>query len=66
MLVNIIAAGNKVQFVPVQTIYRTAVSTIRPLPDTWRWLRWQFAQRKAAQREILIAPSLAAKSFSAD
>ncbi|TAL04983.1 MAG: glycosyltransferase family 2 protein [Verrucomicrobia bacterium] len=66
MLVAFIAAGNKVQFVPVQTIYRTTVSTIRPLPDTWRWLRWQFSHRKPKPREILIAPGLAQKSFSAD
>ena len=43
MLTAFIFAGKKVEFVPVQTIYKNSASKIRPLPDTWRWLRWQSA-----------------------
>lgn len=41
MLTAAIAAGESVAFVPVQTIYGTCASKIRPLPDAWRWLRWR-------------------------
>jgi glycosyltransferase involved in cell wall biosynthesis len=44
MLVAFIAAGEKVEFVPVQTFYENSVSKINPLADTWRWLRWRLAQ----------------------
>lgn len=66
MLVAFLAAGHKIEFVPVQTIYNNAVSKIRPLPDTWRWLRWQSAQREPHQRKILLAQRAVAKTFSAD
>lgn len=45
MLVAFLAAGRKVEFVPVQTIYKTRTSKIRPLADSWRWLCWRLAQR---------------------
>lgn len=44
MLVAFIAAGKKVEFVPVQTIYENGVSKINPFADTFRWLRWRLAQ----------------------
>jgi glycosyltransferase involved in cell wall biosynthesis len=44
MLVAFIAAGKKVAFVPVQTIYENGASKINPLTDTFRWLRWRLAQ----------------------
>ena len=44
MLVAFFAAGEKVEFVPVRTIYENSVSKINPLADTWRWLRWHRAQ----------------------
>jgi len=66
MLVAFLAAGNKIEFVPVQTIYKNAASKIRPLPDTWRWLRWQFAQCKPHEREIVLAQTATAKTFSGD
>lgn len=40
MLVALARAGARIQFVPVQTIYKTNASKIHPLADTWRWLRW--------------------------
>jgi glycosyltransferase involved in cell wall biosynthesis len=66
MLVAFLAAGNKIRFVPVQTIYKNAASKIRPLPDTWRWLRWQLAQRATPPREILLAKTAVAETFSGD
>ena len=40
MLVKFIRRGFRVEFVPIQTIYRGERSKIRPLLDTWRWLQW--------------------------
>ncbi len=56
MLVNFIAAGRKVAFVPVQTIYKSNPSKIHPLVDTWRWLRWSFKLRNAANPALIIQP----------
>jgi len=43
-LVAFLAAGERVEFVPVQVIYETSRSHICPVRDTWRWLRWRVAQ----------------------
>ncbi|HUD45638.1 MAG TPA: glycosyltransferase family 2 protein [Candidatus Baltobacteraceae bacterium] len=40
MLLSFVQRGFRVEFVPVQTIYRGERSKIRPLSDTWRWLLW--------------------------
>jgi len=40
MLVEFIAAGDIVQFVPIQTIYKNQKSRIRPMVDGKRWFRW--------------------------
>ena len=40
MLVEFVRARHRVEFVPVQVIYKSGGSKIRPLVDTWRWLRW--------------------------
>lgn len=45
MLVAFIGAGRRVEFVPVRVIYKTGASQIRPVVDTWRWLRWRLKQR---------------------
>ena len=45
MLVVFLAAGHKVEFVPIQVIYKSDPSKIHPLVDTWRWFRWWFARR---------------------
>jgi glycosyltransferase involved in cell wall biosynthesis len=60
MLAAFLAAGHKVEFVPVQTIYKSGVSKIRPLADGWRWLCWRLAQCK----KIPLAPVGLAKTFS--
>ena len=39
MLVRFLLRGFRVEFVPVQTIYRCERSKICPVLDTWRWLR---------------------------
>jgi glycosyltransferase involved in cell wall biosynthesis len=44
LLVEFIRAGHRVEFVPVQAIYKSGRSKIRPLVDTWRWLRWWIGQ----------------------
>jgi len=35
------AAGERIEFVPVQVIYRTERSKIHPLRDSLRWFRWR-------------------------
>ncbi len=45
MLVAFHAAGKKVEFVPIRTIYESSISKINPLTDTLRWLRWCLVQR---------------------
>ena len=45
VLVAFLAARAKVEFVPVQVIYKSQASKIHPLRDAWRWLRWWQAQR---------------------
>jgi glycosyltransferase involved in cell wall biosynthesis len=40
-LLAFIAAGERVEFVPVQVIYKSERSKIHPLRDTLRWLRWR-------------------------
>jgi hypothetical protein len=39
-LLAFLAAGKRVEFVPIQVIYHTRRSHIHPLFDTLRWLRW--------------------------
>jgi glycosyltransferase involved in cell wall biosynthesis len=47
VLTAFLAAGQRVEFVPVQTIYNAGPSRIRPIPDAWRWWRWLRTQHKA-------------------
>jgi len=44
LLVQFIRAGHRIDFVPVQVIYESGRSKIRPVLDTCRWLRWWMAQ----------------------
>ena len=39
-LLAFVAAGHRIEFVPVQVIYRDERSKIQPLRDAWRWFRW--------------------------
>jgi glycosyltransferase involved in cell wall biosynthesis len=45
MLVAFLAAKQRVSFVPIRVIYKSGVSRINPVTDTWRWLRWRLAHR---------------------
>jgi glycosyltransferase involved in cell wall biosynthesis len=47
-LVAFLAAGERVEFVPIQVIYGPGRSKICPLLDTWRWMRWWAAPLPAA------------------
>ena len=40
MLLAFVNAGARIEFVPIQVIYRSERSKIHPCRDTWRWLRW--------------------------
>ncbi len=40
VLLGFLAAGHKVQFVPIRAIYKAELSKIHPVRDTWRWFRW--------------------------
>ncbi|MGA3268203.1 MAG: glycosyltransferase family 2 protein [Verrucomicrobiota bacterium] len=57
MLVAFLAAGEEIAFVPVQTVYLTGGSKIRPLADTWRWWRWWLAQRRKIPLGAVAAPN---------
>jgi glycosyltransferase involved in cell wall biosynthesis len=46
-LVAFLAAGERVEFVPIKVIYGPGQSKICPFLDTWRWLRWWTAQTPA-------------------
>jgi glycosyltransferase involved in cell wall biosynthesis len=46
LLVAFVAAGRKIEFVPVHVIYKSHPSKIHPLVDTWRWLRWWMRQHR--------------------
>lgn len=50
LLVEFVRAGYKLEFVPVQTLYHAGSSKIDPVVDSWRWLRWRFAQRRTGNR----------------
>jgi hypothetical protein len=47
VLTAFLAAGHRVEFVPIQTIYHAGPSRIRPIPDAWRWWRWLRTQTLA-------------------
>jgi glycosyltransferase involved in cell wall biosynthesis len=44
-LLAFLAAGHRVEFVPIQVVGRTAQSHIRPFRDAWRWCRWWFRSK---------------------
>lgn len=47
-LLAFVAAGLRIEFVPVEVIYRAERSKIHPLRDTLRWFRWRRAWRKVS------------------
>ncbi|MBI3870507.1 MAG: glycosyltransferase family 2 protein [Verrucomicrobia bacterium] len=50
LLVKFLGAGFQLRSVPVQVIYGKGKSKIRPVSDTWRWMRWWLAQQPNARR----------------
>jgi len=47
-LMAFLAAGRRVEFVPVQVLASGRSSHIRPVADTIRWLRWSAGLRREA------------------
>jgi glycosyltransferase involved in cell wall biosynthesis len=45
MLLAFVAAGVKIEFVPVQVLYTSTHSKINPFLDTLRWCRWWWVSR---------------------
>lgn len=57
MLLAFVEAGEAVGFVPVPVRAALRPSRIRPVPDTWRWLRWWWgARRRARSRTLPVGP----------
>ncbi len=52
MLIEFLKAHRRVEFVPIQVIYKNSASKIHAVLDTWRWFRWfTTASRRKAQLE---------------
>jgi len=47
-LLTFLAAGWRVEFVPIRVIYESERSSICPFMDTWRWLCWWAAQPRVS------------------
>lgn len=50
-LLAFVAAGERVEWVPVQVIYRAERSKIHPLRDTVRWFKWRRQWRASSARK---------------
>lgn len=48
MLVRFLSAKHRVEFVPIEVIYKNRASKINPVLDTWRWLRWRLGYSRLA------------------
>jgi hypothetical protein len=46
VLLAFVRAGQKVEFVPIRTIYKQEQSKIHPVRDTIRWLAWLWKVRR--------------------
>lgn len=63
MLLAFLAAGRRVEFIPVQTRYKSEQSKIQPVRDTLRWLRWlcrargDFAKARASLKRACVPPA---------
>jgi glycosyltransferase involved in cell wall biosynthesis len=47
VLLAFLAAGHRVEFVPIHTIYKDEQSKIHPLSDTVRWFKWWQEARRS-------------------
>jgi len=57
MLVAFLAAGRRVEFLPVRSRYKSGQSKIQPLRDTGRWLAWLWRARADFAAARLRRPS---------
>ena len=56
MVLKAATAGLVIGFVPIPVIPCSRRSRIRPLIDSWRWLRWLGTCRTASQSHAVSAP----------
>jgi glycosyltransferase involved in cell wall biosynthesis len=56
LLLAFCAASHPVEFVPIQVVYRGEASKIRPVLDTWRWLKWWNTAKRSR-----VSPSVRAR-----
>jgi glycosyltransferase involved in cell wall biosynthesis len=52
VLLHFARAGLKIEFVPIQVIYKEELSKIHPIKDTVRWLRWRQQAGRAGEAEL--------------
>ncbi len=63
MLLAFLAAGWRVEFIPVRSHYKSGQSKIRPVRDALRWLRWlgrsrsEFARARARFKPVSAPPA---------
>src|ERR1043166_2654612 len=50
LLLAFAEAGHRIEFVPIQVIYKNEASKIHPLRDSARWLRWWIVRPRLSQR----------------
>jgi glycosyltransferase involved in cell wall biosynthesis len=60
MLLAFLAAGRRVEFVPVRSRYKSEQSKIQPLRDTLRWLCWLWRSRRAFEQARARVKTLSA------
>ncbi|MSU58322.1 MAG: glycosyltransferase family 2 protein [Pedosphaera sp.] len=54
MLLAFAAESWRIEFVPVEVIYKPRTSKIHPLIDTWRWIRWWLTTRPRGAAALKI------------
>ncbi len=59
MLAAFILAGCRVEFVPIQVVGCGPCSRIRPIRDTWRWLKWWVSLLKPVAFDLRESPPAA-------
>ena len=54
VLLAFAGSGCRIEFVPIQVIYKQSHSKIHPLLDTIRWLRWRYRGRSLPKRHPYV------------
>jgi glycosyltransferase involved in cell wall biosynthesis len=52
VLLSFALAGRKIEFIPVEVIYKNEQSKIHPLRDTVHWFRWWYQMRRERKFQI--------------